>query len=261
LRHALTISTAGIVAIVVTTFALPAFTLILALLDRHFAEQLFHTNELLPLLLDSGPEAIWGIDIAGKCTFCNPEFLRLTGYASFDQVKGKNIHLLTHHTRADGSPYIASDCPIYQSLFSSESCHVDTEIFWRKDGTSFPVEYRSHPVERLGQIIGCVVTFVDITERKQTEKQLRDSESKHRFTAEAIRRIIEPITAEYQYLAGGVPWFKNPVGVIEWSEPAGKLDRVSAFAQLESWRSGMADQTEILRKYSFCFSVGSNSIR
>ena len=185
LRHALTISTGGTVAIVVTTFALLAFTAILALLDRHFAAQIFHVNELLPLLLDAAPEAIVGIDIRGRCTFCNPEFLRLTGHASFDQVKGKSVHKLTHHTRADGTPYSASDCPVYRSIFTGEDTHIDTEVFWRKDGTSFPVEYRSHPVERLGQMIGCVLTFVDITARKQAEKHLRDSESKHRALFES----------------------------------------------------------------------------
>jgi PAS domain S-box-containing protein len=185
LRHALAISSSGVAAIIVFTFLLLGFAVVLSLLDRHFAAQLFNTNELLPLLLESAPAAILGIDIAGKCTFCNPEFLRLTGHASFGQVKGKNVHRLTHHTKADGTPYPASDCPIYQSLFSGRTTQVDTEVFWRKDGSNFPVEYRSHPIQRLGQMIGCVVTFVDITERKQAEKQLQDSESKHRVLFES----------------------------------------------------------------------------
>jgi PAS domain S-box-containing protein len=185
LSHALTVSTAGVVGIVITAFGLLCSTLILAFLDRRFREQLFHTNELVPLLLDFAPEAIVGIDIAGNCTFCNSEFLRLTGYGSFAEVKGKSIHQLTHHTKADGTPYPASDCPVFHSLFNGQTTHVDSEVFWCKNRTSFPVEYRSHPIERLGKMIGTVLTFVDITERKRAEKQLRDSESKHRVLFES----------------------------------------------------------------------------
>jgi PAS domain S-box-containing protein len=129
-------------------------------------------EERLTLLLASMGEGIYGIDLAGVCTFINPAALKMLGYANAEEVIGRNIHALIHHSHADGTPYPARDCPIYRAYSAGEPCHVDSEVLWRADGRAFPVEYRSHTQRKDGTVIGAVVTFTDIGERKKVEEQL-----------------------------------------------------------------------------------------
>ncbi|HET9869083.1 MAG TPA: PAS domain S-box protein, partial [bacterium] len=135
---------------------------------RREAEQALRENqEQTRLILDSAGEGIYGIDPQGHCTFCNPAGLRLLGFRDLAQVLGKNMHYLVHSKRADGSPYPLRDCPVFKSFGAGTECHVTDEFFQRADGTAFPVEYRSHPMQRGGAPLGAVITFMDITERKQ----------------------------------------------------------------------------------------------
>jgi PAS domain S-box-containing protein len=128
--------------------------------------QLDASQQKFRLLLESTAEAIYGIDLAGKCTFCNPACLRMLGYDSLDDVLGKSMHELMHYRRADGTPYDVEECPIYSALRDNAESHIDNEVFWRKDGTNFPVEYWSYPIVDNGVTTGAVVTFFDITEKK-----------------------------------------------------------------------------------------------
>ena len=178
--HALSISALGTAGIVGVTFTLLGFAVVTSLLERLFAAQIQQSNELVTLLLDSAPEAIYGVDMEGICTFCNKAFLRLMGYDSAEEVQGKNVHILIHHTRKDGTLYPARDCVIYKAFRTGIGTHVDDEVLWRKDGTSFPAEYWSHPIDRQGRMVGAVVTFVDVTERKKVEGALSDSEQRLR---------------------------------------------------------------------------------
>ncbi|HTX14553.1 MAG TPA: response regulator [Candidatus Baltobacteraceae bacterium] len=178
--HALDITSLGTAGIVVVTFAVLGFTVITALLDRRFAAEIQQSNELVRLLLDSAPEAIYGADTQGICTFCNRSFLRLTGYESSAEVLGREIHPLIHHTRADGSAYPVAECRAWDAFRTGKEMHVDDEVLWRKNRTSFPAEYWSRPIHRGGQMIGAVVTFVDVTERKKAEATLRENEQRFR---------------------------------------------------------------------------------
>lgn len=126
----------------------------------------------LRLILDSSAEAIFGIDEEGKCTFCNRSSLEMLGYRDESELLGKNMHSLIHHTRSDGRPFYPEDCRILQPFRDSVVARADDEVFRRADGTSFAVEYFSYPKIKNGKTIGAVVTFMDISERKQKEKEI-----------------------------------------------------------------------------------------
>jgi formate hydrogenlyase transcriptional activator len=143
-----------------------------------------NSEERVRLILDSAAEAIFGCDSEGTCLFCNRAAARLLGYDDPAELLGKNMHALEHHTRADGTPYPIEECPIYIGFQKGQGVHRDDEVYWRKDGTSFPVEFWSHPMVRDGRTLGAVITFIDITERKQAEEALRKSEERWRSVYE-----------------------------------------------------------------------------
>ena len=140
-------------------------------------------------LLESIPEAIYGIDMEGKCTFCNPSCLELLGYEQSADLLEKDMHTLIHHSLPDGAPHPVEKCHIYEAFRRGEGTHIDNEVLWRRDGISFPAEYWSHPIHRGGKVVGAVVTFVDITKRKCAEKELQLAQFALEHISDAIFRI------------------------------------------------------------------------
>lgn len=137
-------------------------------LENHILEQ----KQAYQSLLDYSASGIYGVDADGICTFINPTGLALLGYDSAEELIGKYMHEQIHHHRDDNEIYPGDQCPIYRTLKSGEVVVVDSELFWRKDGTSFPVEYRAHPIMEHETISGVVVNFMDISARKQRENEL-----------------------------------------------------------------------------------------
>ena len=134
-------------------------------------ERLHHQNELI---LNSAGEGILGVDIEGNHTFVNPSAARMLGY-EIEELIGQKSHSIWHHSRADGSPYPQEECKIY-AAYRDGAVHTEhDEVFWRKDGTSFPSRYTSTPILEDGKLVGAVVSFRNITERKQAEKDLQES--------------------------------------------------------------------------------------
>ncbi len=127
------------------------------------------------LILHAAGEGIYGIDGAGKITFCNPAALAMLGHAHEAEVFRRSAHELHHHHHADGAPYLAQECPVYETLRTGQVGAHDGDVFWRKDGSSFPVEFHSTPVNIEGKITGAVVVFRDITKRLAREEELRQS--------------------------------------------------------------------------------------
>ncbi len=123
------------------------------------------------LLLESTAEGVCGVDLQGCVTFINRSGAQTLGYQP-EEMLGQPMHLLAHHHHADGSVYPAEDCPVYQTVKSGQSVRVDDDVFWRRDGTSFPVEYACAAIREDGQIRGAVYTFADITARKRAEAAL-----------------------------------------------------------------------------------------
>jgi PAS domain S-box-containing protein len=136
--------------------------------ERHLRE----SEDKLRLILDSTAEAIYGIDPEGRCTFCNPACLRALGYEHVDELLGRNMHDLVHHTRGDGTAFPVEECRSFRATRTAEGIHVDDEVLWRANGTSFPAEYWCYPQRRGQEVAGAVVAFVDITQRKLAEAAL-----------------------------------------------------------------------------------------
>jgi two-component system CheB/CheR fusion protein len=148
------------------------------------------------LLLDSTAEAIYGIDLSGVCTFCNAACARLLGYESPQALIGRQMHPLIHHTRADGTAYAPEQSPIFEAMRNREGTHVDTDVLWRADGTSFPAEYWSHPILRDEEVIGAVVTFLDITERRRAQAELEEGvRRREQFLAMLSHELRNPLAA------------------------------------------------------------------
>jgi formate hydrogenlyase transcriptional activator len=159
-------------------------------------EALQKSEERVRLILDSAVEGIFGCDLEGTCLFCNPAAARILGYDDPSELMGKNMHTLQHHTRADGRPYPIEECPIYIGMQNGQGVHRDDEVYWRKDGTSLPVEFWSHPIFRESRSLGAVMTFVDITERKRGEAALRKSEQLKRSLLDINNAIITHLTED-----------------------------------------------------------------
>ncbi len=126
------------------------------------------------MILDSAGEGIYGLDSEGVCTFANPATAQMLGF-SVEELVGRDSHALFHHTRPDGQPYPQHECPVQQARKDGMT-HRGTDLYWRKDGSRFEVEFVSTPIIEAGEPTGAVVVFHDLSELKRTEMALRESE-------------------------------------------------------------------------------------
>ena len=124
-------------------------------------------------LLNSAGEGFYAVDKDGLTTMVNSAFLDLLGFGREDEVVGRTLHDVIHHSHPDGSPYPKETCPIYRAARTGEPAHVDGEFFYRRDGRPLPVEYRAHPIWRDGALMGAICTFADVSERMASQKELR----------------------------------------------------------------------------------------
>ena len=140
------------------------------------------------LLIESTGEGIYGLDTDGRCTFLNLAGARMLGLDPA-AVIGRRMHDLTHHHRADGTPYPLADCPIYRVFNDGQSCRVADEVFFRADGSSFPVEYSANPIRSDGHIEGAVVTFDDVTRKRADERAAREASERVQDLADNMQQL------------------------------------------------------------------------
>lgn len=191
------------------------------------------SEETIRLLLNSTAEGIYGIDLEGNCTFCNNAAIKLLGYEQPEELIGKNMHLLIHYANSKGEAHAEADCAIFNSFKQGRGSNADNEVFWKKDGNFFFVEYWSHPIVNQGRLTGSVVTFLDITERKQAQDALNANYTLLKIAGKSARfggwsvmanedRIIwsDEVAAIHDEPAGFSPTLKQGLNYYapEWRE-------------------------------------------
>jgi len=174
------------------------------------------------LILNAAGEGIYGLDEEGYITFANPAAETMTGY-SFRELSGKRQHDMIHHSKSDGTPYPSDECPVYEAFRDGAEHRISNEVFWRKDGTSFPVEYVSTPIHENGEAKGAVVIFQDITERKRAEKELNQYQNNledlvEKRTSDLNRtnkKLMEANDLKNKFLGIASHDLRNPLFIIQ----------------------------------------------
>ncbi len=218
-------------------------------------------EEFVGLLLDSTAEAIVGLDRGGRCIFCNPACLRLLGYANVKDLLGEDVHALIHHSYEDGRTYSRGECHILHALLEGEGVHVSDEVLWRADGSSFPVEYWSYPMQRGGEVVGTVVTFLDISERRNVEAQLRQAQKMDAIgqlaggVAHDFNNLLMVISAYSELMLDSLeaenPLRRNAEEILTASRRAAELTRqLLAFSRKQLQALQMLDLNSVLAEIS-----------
>ncbi len=157
--------------------------------EQHEAEEALHlATRQRELILQAVGDGIYGIDLDGRLTFINEAGAHILGYAT-EELAGRDVHEVLHHSHADGTAYSKSTDPILQALRRSEPIRMRDEVFWRKDGVSIPVEYSANPIIEEGRVSGMVVAFQDVSERRRLERM------KDEFISTVSHELRTPLTS------------------------------------------------------------------
>lgn len=198
------------------------------------------------LILNCAGDGIYGVDLQGNSTFINSTAEKMLGWDE-GELLGKHIHSIAHYLRQDRTMYPAQECPIYAAAKDGLTRNADNELFWRKDGSGFPVEYTSTPISEEGKIVGAVVVFRDITERRKAEQSLQRinslldaiSRAQFRFISdieprmlfeELLNNLLSITESEYGFIgeiyhdADGQPYLQtHALTNIAWNEETQKF--------------------------------------
>jgi PAS domain S-box-containing protein len=178
-------------------------------------KDLTESEERFRTLLNSTSEGIYGIDLQGLCTFSNTACRQLIGYEGDMELIGENMHSLIHHSLADGTLNDESECRVHKSFLKGEAIHVSDEVFWRVDGTFFPVEYWSNPIMIDGKQEGSVISFFNITERKLAEEKIRQARAEAEQASEAKSAFLSRVSHELRTPMNAVLGFAQLMGMGE----------------------------------------------
>ena len=146
-------------------------------------------DERVRLILASTGDGLFGLDDEGNATFANPAACEILGYTS-DELIGQPVHELVHHSLPDGTHLPRSECRMGEAIRSGAQAEVDDEVLWHKDGQAIPVEYSARPIIRDGQVTGAVVSFRDISERRQQEEELLQAKERAEESQKEMLRLV-----------------------------------------------------------------------
>ncbi|WP_237482228.1 PAS domain-containing protein [Lichenibacterium dinghuense] len=188
------------------------------------------------LFLDALGDGIYGVDADGRCTFVNRAALDILRYGSAEELLGRNMHALVHHIRPDGSAYPVLDCPLLHTLTTGRPVRLDNELLWRRDGSSFFAEYSSFPVMVDGVATGSVVTFVDLSVRRDGRRRLAAQHAVAQVLAgeaeadDVRERLLAAIGSGFGWTAGAL-WLAAAGGGLDraatWRAPGAAADAPS----------------------------------
>ncbi len=168
------------------------------------SSELADTKAELEQILQCSGDGILGIDLNGNINYVNPIASALTGYSA-DELLNRSEHSILHHHQADGRAYPKDDCRALQAMRNAHTTTIDSEVFWKKNGSSFPVEYTAAPlIDNDSRVKGAVVIFRDISERKEYEIAQR----------EAIAAAKEASSAKTSFLANMSHEIRTPMNAI-----------------------------------------------
>jgi PAS domain S-box-containing protein len=153
-------------------------------------------------ILEAAGEGICGLDSNGVINFINPRGAKLVGWEAGELI-GKPLHETLHHSRGDRTPFLKQDCSLCASLRDGLAHWMDDEVFWRKDGKVIPIEYTCMPLQEDNKITGAVLTFQDITERKDAESALREANRRLEGSLAELRRAQQQIVEQERLQALG----------------------------------------------------------
>ena len=221
--------------------------------ERSDRGELAALRQQYQLILNSVGEGVYGLDLGGNVTFVNPAAAAMIDWEMEDLI-GQSMHRVLHHSHLNGTHYHKESCPIYAALQDGSTHRVTDEVFWRKDGTSFPVEYISTPMrDEQKRVIGAVVTFRDITQRKWAEDVLQqaneDLEEKVRSRAAELytanEHLRELSALKSRFVSMVCHEFRNPLNNIALSVSSlDRYDEKLTLEQKQEYLLGIATNVE-----------------
>jgi len=208
----------------------------------HAEEELEQWRRRTDSILEAAGEGICGLDADGVINFINPRGAKLLGWEA-GKLIGKPLHETVHHSRDDHTPFLKEDCSLCATLRDGLAHWMDDEVFWRKDGLAIPIEYTCMPIHEDGKIVGAVLTFQDITERKDAESALREANRRLEHSLAELRRTQEKIVEQERLqalgrMAGGVAHDFNNA-----------LSKILGFTELLLTSSEKLHDTETVREH------------